>query len=62
MPALSEKNRAKTVDLSLALSDETQLHILDRLKESEHCLCDLTMPFRSGSPVSLFIYKKRMKA
>jgi len=34
MPALSEKNRAKTADLSLALADEAQLDILDRLKRA----------------------------
>lgn len=31
-----------------ALSDETRLEILERLKEGEHCVCDLTEVFKTG--------------
>ncbi len=31
-----------------ALSDETRLHILDRLSEGEQCVCDLTNLLETG--------------
>jgi hypothetical protein len=37
MPALSGENRAKPAELCHAFAGETQLDILDWLKEDEHC-------------------------
>ena len=34
--------RTKLARLFHALSDETRLEILDRLRNGEHCVCDLT--------------------
>jgi ArsR family transcriptional regulator len=48
MPALSGKNRAKTAELCHALADETRLNILDRLKEGERCVCELTDALQTG--------------
>ena len=48
MPALSGKNRAKTAELCHALADETRLDILDRLKQGERCVCDLTDALQTG--------------
>ena len=48
MPTLSGKNRAKTAELCHALADETRLNILDRLKEGEHCVCELTDALQTG--------------
>jgi ArsR family transcriptional regulator len=42
MPTRSGKNPAKTAELCHAFADETQLDILDRLKEGERCVCELT--------------------
>jgi ArsR family transcriptional regulator len=48
MPTLSGKNRAKTAELCHALADETRLDILDRLKEGERCVCELTEALQTG--------------
>lgn len=48
MPTLSGKNRAKTAELCHALADETRLNILDRLKEGERCVCELTDALQTG--------------
>ena len=48
MPTLSGKNRAKTAELCHALADETRLDILDRLKEGECCVCELTDTLQTG--------------
>ena len=48
MPTLSGKNRAKTAELCHALADETRLDILDRLKEGERCVCELTDALQAG--------------
>jgi ArsR family transcriptional regulator, arsenate/arsenite/antimonite-responsive transcriptional repressor len=48
MPTLSGKNRAKTAELCHALADETRLDILDRLKEGERCVCELTDALQTG--------------
>lgn len=42
------KRRDQGVSLFHALSDETRLEILERLKEGEHCVCDLTEVFKTG--------------
>ncbi|MDH4300669.1 MAG: ArsR family transcriptional regulator, partial [Nitrospira sp.] len=36
------KRRDKGVSLFHALSDSTRLEIMERLKEGEQCVCDLT--------------------
>lgn len=43
--ALSSK---KAVALFHALSDETRLALLDRLKEGERCVCELTDAMKTG--------------
>ena len=48
MLTLSGKNRAKTAELCHALADETRLDILDRLKQGERCVCDLTDALQTG--------------
>jgi len=48
MPTLSGKNRAKTAELCHALANETRLNILDRLKEGERCVCELTDALQTG--------------
>ncbi len=45
---LSGKNRAKTAELCHALADETRLDILDRLKEGERCVYELTEALQTG--------------
>ncbi|RPH80252.1 MAG: ArsR family transcriptional regulator [Nitrospiraceae bacterium] len=42
------REREKTVRLFHALSDETRLRILERLREGEQCVCDLTDAFKTG--------------
>jgi ArsR family transcriptional regulator, arsenate/arsenite/antimonite-responsive transcriptional repressor len=41
MAGLITKERAKAVCVFRALSDETRLEILERLREGERCVCDL---------------------
>jgi ArsR family transcriptional regulator len=48
MPTLSGKNRAKTAELCHAFPDDTRLDILDRLKEGERCVCELTDALPTG--------------
>lgn len=45
---LAGKNRAKTAELCHALADKTRLDILDRLKEGERCVCELTDALQTG--------------
>jgi ArsR family transcriptional regulator len=42
------KRRDQGVSLFHALSDETRLEILDRLKGGEQCVCDLTDALKTG--------------
>jgi len=42
MSPVVRKHRAKTAELFHALADETRLEILDRLKDGERCVCELT--------------------
>jgi len=48
MPTLSGKNKAKTAELCHVPADETRLNILDRLKEGERCVCELTDALQTG--------------
>jgi len=42
--------KRRDIDVSLfhALSDETRLEIMERLKEGEQCVCDLTDALKTG--------------
>lgn len=48
MPAMSTKKRIKAAVLFHALSDETRLELLDRLKQGEQCVCELTDALQAG--------------
>ena len=45
---LNSRNRETTIRLFHALSDETRLRILERLRGGEQCVCDLTDVFKTG--------------
>ncbi len=42
------KRRDQSVSLFHALSDETRLEIMERLKDGEQCVCDLTDALKTG--------------
>jgi ArsR family transcriptional regulator len=42
------KRRDTEVSLFHALSDETRLEIMERLKDGEQCVCDLTDALKTG--------------
>lgn len=42
------RNLEKTAGLFHALSDETRLRLLERLREGEQCVCELTDAFKTG--------------
>lgn len=42
------KRRDQGVGLFHALSDETRLEIMERLKDGEQCVCDLTDALKTG--------------
>lgn len=44
----SAVSRKKAVALFHALSDETRLALLERLKGGEHCVCELTDAMKAG--------------
>lgn len=48
MSAMSTKKRIKAALLFHALSDETRLELLDRLKQGEQCVCELTDALQTG--------------
>ncbi|HLZ34014.1 MAG TPA: metalloregulator ArsR/SmtB family transcription factor [Nitrospira sp.] len=48
MSSLLGKQRAQVAEFFHALADETRLEILDRLKESERCVCELTDALQTG--------------
>lgn len=48
MPSTYTKHPEKVARLFHALSDETRLQILERLRDGEQCVCDLTDTFRTG--------------
>jgi ArsR family transcriptional regulator len=45
---LSGENRAKTAEPYHTFADERRLDILDRLKDGEPCLCELTDALHTG--------------
>jgi ArsR family transcriptional regulator len=45
---MARKHRAETVELFHALADETRLEILNRLKDGERCVCELTDALQAG--------------
>jgi ArsR family transcriptional regulator len=44
----NSKKRAKSVRFFRALSDETRVRILERLRDGEQCVCALTQTFNTG--------------
>jgi ArsR family transcriptional regulator, arsenate/arsenite/antimonite-responsive transcriptional repressor len=42
------KRRETSVSFFHALSDETRLEIMERLKDGEQCVCDLTNALKTG--------------
>ena len=48
MPTMWTKKRVKAAVLFHALSDETRLDLLDRLKRGEQCVCELTEALQTG--------------
>lgn len=45
---LASRSREKAIRLFHALSDETRLRILERLRGGEQCVCELTDVFKTG--------------
>ncbi|MBX9657230.1 MAG: metalloregulator ArsR/SmtB family transcription factor [Nitrospiraceae bacterium] len=45
---MSTKRRVKAAALFHALSDETRLEVLNRLKRGEQCVCELTDALQAG--------------
>lgn len=58
MPPVSALDVARAAALFHALSDETRLGILDRLREGERCVCDLQAEF--GAAQSRLSYHLRV--
>lgn len=48
MTTAIKKRRDTGVSLFHALSDDTRLEIMERLKEGEQCVCDLTDALKAG--------------
>jgi ArsR family transcriptional regulator len=48
MAAMTGRHRLQTSDLFHALADQTRLEILDRLKDGERCVCELTDALQTG--------------
>ncbi len=48
MSTMWTKKRVKAAVLFHALSDETRLDLLDRLKRGEQCVCELTEALQTG--------------
>jgi ArsR family transcriptional regulator len=48
MTATRTKTMKKAARLFHALSDETRVGILERLRDGEQCVCDLTEAFNTG--------------
>lgn len=46
--ATTTRDLSRAVDLFHALSDETRLEIIDRLKDGEQCVCDLMDALKSA--------------
>jgi ArsR family transcriptional regulator len=61
MAGIGTKIPGRAVEIFHALSDETRLHILDLLAESEQCVCDLTDALKTGQS-RLSFHLKILKA
>jgi len=48
MATATLRSREKAVQLFHALSDETRILIVERLREGEQCVCDLTEALKTG--------------
>jgi ArsR family transcriptional regulator len=48
MPTAVSRERERAVHLFHALSDDTRIRIIERLREGEQCVCDLTDAFKTG--------------
>ena len=48
MSPVTIRNISKALGYFHALSDETRLGLLEKLKEGERCVCDLTDLFKTG--------------
>ena len=46
--AMSTKQRVKAATLFHALSDQTRLELIEKLKGGEHCVCELTDALQTG--------------
>ena len=44
----SARTREKAVQIFHALSDDTRLRLIEKLKDGEQCVCDLTESFKTG--------------
>jgi ArsR family transcriptional regulator, arsenate/arsenite/antimonite-responsive transcriptional repressor len=48
MASVISRERGTAVRLFHALSDETRVRIIERLRSGEHCVCDLTDAFQAS--------------
>jgi len=48
MATTATRTREKAVQMFHALSDDTRLRLIEKLKEGEQCVCDLTESFKTG--------------
>lgn len=48
MPTAVSRERERAAHLFYALSDDTRIRIIERLREGEQCVCDLTDAFKTG--------------
>lgn len=48
MATVTARNREQALRLFRALGDETRLRLIDRLREGEQCVCDLTDELETG--------------
>jgi ArsR family transcriptional regulator len=48
MATATTKAREMAVQIFHALSDDTRLRLIEKLKEGEQCVCDLTESFKTG--------------
>ncbi|TKS59264.1 MAG: transcriptional regulator [Nitrospira sp.] len=48
MVTAPSKTREKAVQIFHALSDDTRLRLIEKLKDGEQCVCDLTESFKTG--------------
>lgn len=48
MGSATVKTRDKAIQVFHALSDETRLRLIEKLREGEQCVCDLTEAFKTG--------------